>query len=104
MTQPKEIPCAFDGNPNRIDLCQGNAQSFFRSSQGTIWPLCQACSDRQKEIMVQLVSDNIVGVPTAVGATFDIPLTDEHTLASFRSQDPERLRRLIASAERSERR
>lgn len=99
MTQSSEIPCAFDGNPHRIDICQGRATVFFRSAQGTIWPLCKGCSDRHKELMVQLVSEQRVGVPSAVGAAFDLPIDDPEVRQAFQQQDPDRIRRLIAAAD-----
>ncbi len=99
MTQSSEIPCAFDGNPHRIDICQGRATVFFRSAQGTIWPLCKGCSDRHKELMVQLVSEHRVGVPSAVGAVFDVPIDDFEMRQTFDQQDPARIRRLIAAAD-----
>ncbi len=72
---------------------------FFRSAQGTIWPLCKGCSDRHKELMVQLVSEHRVGVPSAVGAVFDVPIDDFEMRQTFDQQDPARIRRLIAAAD-----
>lgn len=94
-----KIPCAFDGNIHRIDICQGVAVVFFKTAKGTVWPLCQACSDRHKEMMVQLVEDRRIEVPTAVGAMFDIPLTDEETLETWKQQDPQRVQRVIDLAD-----
>lgn len=72
---------------------------FFRSAQGTIWPLCKGCSDRHKELMVQLVSEQRVGVPSAVGAVFDVPIDDPEMRQALEQQDPDRVRRLIATAD-----
>lgn len=94
-----QIPCAFKGNINRIDTCQGNAAVFFRSAKGTIWPLCLGCAERHKETAVQLVADNTVEVQAAVGATFDIPLTDPDAQAAYKVQDPARIARIIEAAD-----
>lgn len=94
-----DIPCAFDGNIHRVDICEHKAAFFFKTAKGTIWPLCRACSDRHKETAVQLVADQRIEVLTAVGATFDIPLNDTETLAAFRAQDPQRIQRVIDKAD-----
>ncbi len=99
MSPAEVFPCAFDGNIHRIDICQGTAVVFFKTAKGTIWPLCRACSDRHKELMVQLVADQRIDVPTAVGATFDIPLDDAETQEAFKLQDPQRVRRVIDLAD-----
>lgn len=93
------IPCVFDGNIHRVDICQGAAVVFFKTAKGTIWPLCRGCSDRHKETAVQLVADQRIEVLTAVGATFDIPLNDPETLQAFRAQDPKRIQRVIEQAD-----
>lgn len=49
--------------------------------------------------MVQLVSEQRVGVPSAVGAVFDVPIDDPEMRQSFQTQDPDRVRRLIAAAD-----
>ena len=94
-----EIPCAFDGNLYRVDICQGIAVAFFKTAKGTVWPLCTACSDRHKEMMAQLVAKQHIDINTAVGAVFDIPLTDAATLQAFQEQDPQRVQRIIAMAD-----
>ena len=96
---PKPLRCAFDGNIHRVDVCQGTAIVFFKTAKGTIWPLCQGCSDRFKESAVQLVADQRIEVLTAVGATFDIPLTDAETLEAYENQDPRRIPRVIGQAD-----
>ena len=94
-----DIPCAFDGNIHWIDTCDGDAVVFFRTAKGTIWPLCKPCAERFKTTAVQLVADQRVDVGNAVGASFDIPLSDAETREAFRAQDPQRIQRVLDKAD-----
>lgn len=85
------IDCAFRGHSCRADICQGTAVSFFRTAKGTLWPLCQACSDKHKDISVSLVKDGKLAVIPIAEATFDIPLDDPEALAAWKAQDPRRI-------------
>lgn len=94
-----DIDCAFDGHLYRADICQGKAESFFRTARGTVWPLCPACSAQHKKTMVTLVEHHAIDTNMACGATFDIPLDDRETLASFQRQDPRIIEAVIEQAD-----
>ena len=89
------IDCAFKGHTCRADICLGDAASFFRTANGTMWPLCHACSDKHKDISLNLAKGGQLAVGPLVGATFDIPLDDSEALTAWRAQDPERILEVI---------
>ena len=93
------IPCAFDGHAQRASICRGEATSFFRTAKGMLWPLCQACSDQHKKLVLDLAKDGPVKVEHLIGATFDIPLDDPETLLAWRAQDPEKVQSVIRSVD-----
>lgn len=93
------IRCAFEGHIHRVDICQGVATSFFQTAQGTIWPLCSACSDRFKSMVGTCLSSGDIGPNHVTAARFDIPLDDPDTLRAYHSQDPAKLARVLKLAE-----
>lgn len=90
-----DIRCAFEGHRCRATICKGRAASFFRTAQGTVWPLCEACAERHKSVGMAMVQGGRLEVDKIVRAQFDIPIDDEAARHSFAVQDPERIRQVI---------
>ncbi len=93
------IRCAFDGHVQRSNICQGEATSFFRTSKGTLWPLCKACSDRHRKLVLQVAQQGGIDAKNAAGATFDIPLDDPEASEAFLSQDPDKIEKVIEAVD-----
>jgi len=89
------IYCAFNGHIQRASICQGEAKSFFRTAKGTLWPLCEACADKHKQLVLNVAKDGTIRPENLAEAVFDIPLDDADALASYQAQDPDKLRRII---------
>lgn len=92
------IRCAFDCHVQRVGICEGSAMSFFRTSKGTLWPLCRACACRHKELVLRVARD--VDIGSVAGATFNIALDDPEALSTWRVQDPGRIQRIIQAVDR----
>lgn len=95
------IDCVFSGHVCRRGLCEGAAQSFFRSAKGTVWPLCSACAEQHKRVSVRLAKKGKLAVMPLAGAMFDIPLDDLETLATWRDQDPETVSSIVQAVDDS---
>ena len=72
---------------------------FFRTGQGTVWPLCADCNTRHKETLARLVEHKAIDTRLAFEAKFDISLDDPQTLERFQQQDPNRVSSAIAQAD-----
>lgn len=90
------IRCVFEGHAHRRDICQGEAQSFFRTAKGTLWPLCQPCAERHKEMILQIATDGTLNVETAV---FDIPIDDPDAVQAWKEQGPEKIQKVIQAVD-----
>jgi hypothetical protein len=93
------ILCAFDGHIQRAKICQGEATSFFRTAKGTLWPLCTACAEQHKKVILAIAHG--VDPNKLIGATFDIPIDDPEAVKMFKDQDPEIIRRIIRRVDTS---
>jgi len=93
------IRCAFHAHAQRAVICKGEATSFFKTQKGTLWPLCGPCSERHRQIVLEVIKVGGVHVDAAAAAVFDIPLDDPETLATFRLQDPKALQRVIQAVD-----
>jgi hypothetical protein len=93
------INCAFHGHVQRANTCEGAAQSFFRTAKGTLWPLCGACAQRHKELVLKVAQSGGIDAENAAGAVFDISLDDPDTLAGWEAQDPEMIQRVIRAVD-----
>jgi hypothetical protein len=98
MPEPSDLRCAFDGHIHRADICQGRATSFLRTPRGVIWPFCTPCADRQKKLVSEMVGTRIAA-HHVIATTFDIPITDETAQEQFRTQNPEKIRAVLARAD-----
>ena len=93
------IACAFHRHIHRADICEGVAVKFFQTAQGTIWPLCEPCSERFKVMVRTCLAAGDIGPNHVTDARFDIPLDDPIILRAYLEQDPARLNRVLALAE-----
>lgn len=96
---PPRLPCAFDGHAHRADICEGVAVVFFTTAKGTIWPLCQACSNRHKKVCAEMAQTGRIPQTDYTQARFDIPLEDPETLQAFASQDPRRISKILGKVD-----
>lgn len=89
------IHCAFHGHIQRASICQGEARNFFVTAKGTVWPLCEACAQRHKELVLRVAKNGGLDAENAAKAVFDIPLDDPEALSVWKAQDPEKIQRVI---------
>jgi len=78
--------------------CLGRATGFLRTAKGTIWPLCEACSEHHKTITVQSISKGHLPANSLVDAEFDIPLDDPETLVAYKQQGQSTIREIQGDA------
>jgi len=93
------VYCAFKGHIQRANICQGEAKSFFRTAKGVLWPLCQACADKHKQLVLGATKEGNIRLENLAGAVFDIPLDDTESLTAYQAQDPDKIRRIIQTVD-----
>lgn len=93
------ILCIFHDSPRRPH-CGKEAESFFKTSRGTLWPLCRHCAALHKKLALSIAKKGGVPLNVLAGATFDIPLDNEKAQIEYARQDPETLKEVLRLADR----
>lgn len=87
MAEQIKMRCAWEGHPVWESTCLGVASCFLRTAKGTIWALCNTCSEYHKVRSIRSVSEGSLPADRVVNAKFDIPLDDPETFAAYKQQD-----------------